>query len=217
MEENEVVLEQAQEVQQGDNVEMPLENTVTEPAPKEPGYVKTRIEKAVQKSNAELEARLRAEYDSKISALLDAKYESEAEKLVASGEFKSKDTALEYVKLKGGVQPEKKTTAPIQSEAKTVEARAQELYSQAVSVQEETGVDVLQIYNDSPAIQKKVAAGKLDFNDIAELYGGNKTPPVVRSANINAGGVVDFGKISNKQFASINEQLKQGKVIDLRR
>lgn len=80
----------------------------------EPGWFKRRMEQHDKKLNEDFQRQLQAvrdDYEARLTPLREASYRREAEQLVADGEFKSIDRALEYVRLKDGA-PVQQSTAP---------------------------------------------------------------------------------------------------------
>lgn len=197
----------------------------TQEAPKsEPGWIKKRVETAVEKRLAEVESRIRNEYEARMAPMRDAMFEREADKLVADGEFKTRERALEYVRLKGGApQPEAAPAAPRDDKGRFaprqddgVEARAQMLYAQAESIRETSGVDVMEIYNTDPEVKRKVATGEWTFIDVYKSLPESKgrVPSPTRSANNGSLADVNILKMSQGQRAKLNETLAKGGVIN---
>lgn len=191
----------------------------------EPGWIRRRVDAGIQKGLAamrsELESQLRSEYEAIIAPMRDRMLEQEASQLVADGEFKSKERALEYLKLKNGspVQTAQQTAQQsvqretprddngrfvkrdVQSDAAT---RAAELKSQADALMQEHGFDAMELFRNNETIKQKVVTGKLDFNDIYDLYGQSaprktSVPSPMRSANGAAGGDASVVRAMNDQ------------------
>lgn len=208
------------------------------PPKKEPGWIKTRVEQAVGKRIAEVEARIRAEYEAKMAPLQEVMFEREADQLVADGEFKSRERALEYVRLKNGApqtsaqQTGQKDTQPQQpardeqgrfTTPKTaqvpsdVEARAKELFAQAEAIKVASGVDVLEIFNSDPEVKKRVSTGEWSFLDVYQVVTGQRKPRVpspTRSANSGSLDDVDLRRMPKSQFAKLDEAIANGGVIN---
>lgn len=203
-----------------------------QPPQKEPGWIKQRINKALQQQ----ETRLRAEFEATLAPIRESMYEREADTLVAAGEFKTKERALEYVKLKAGVsvsaapaqdkQPLQRDAqgrfAPQQQEQQAdpvVKARADLLAAQAEKIKNSRGVDVIQAFNGDPDIQQKILSGEWDFYDVAEAVaqGGQRRPLApMRSPNGASSGGFDISKMSDEQFQKLQENLAAGKIYDAR-
>lgn len=207
------------------------------PPKKEPGWIKKRVESAVQKQLAESEARIRAEYEAKMAPLQAVMFEREADQLVADGEFKSRERALEYVRLKNGApQPSSQPTGQKDAQQQSardeqgrfttpktaqvppdVEARAKELYAQAEAIKVASGVDVLEIFNQDPEVKKRVSTGEWSFLDVYQAVTGQHKPRVpspTRSANSGSLDDIDLTRMSKAQFAKLDETISGGGVIN---
>lgn len=204
-----------------------------QPAQKEPGYIRQRVDKAVQKALQEQETRLRAEFDAVLAPIRESVYERQAEVLVASGEFKTKERALEYVKLKNGVNvsaaPEQPTEPqrdaqgrfapkPQPTEDATTQARAELLARQAEKIKANRGLDVMSVFNGNPDIQQKILSGEWDFYDVAESMAqpGRRTPSPIRNPNGASIGAMTIQNMSDAQFQKLQENLAAGKIYDAR-
>lgn len=187
--------------------------------PKEAGWIKTRIQKGVEKATAELENRIRAEYEAKFAPLMEAHLNSEADKLVASGEFKRRETAVEYLKLKGSAPAEKPKEQPRDEQGRfTAQQKANELFAQAKTIQKSTGVDVMTYYHNDPDVQERVNSGEWDFSDVYKhTQQQSKAPAVVRGGSGGNIDATDISKMSSKDFKALNERLARGEKIDARR
>lgn len=207
------------------------------PPKKEPGWIKKRVESAVQKQLAESEARIRAEYEAKMAPLQAVMFEREADQLVADGEFKSRERALEYVRLKNGApQPSSQPTGQKDEQQQSardeqgrfttpktaqvppdVEARAKELYAQAEAIKVASGVDVLEIFNQDPEVKKRVSTGEWSFLDVYQAVTGQHKPRVpspTRSANSGSLDDIDLTRMSKAQFAKLDDTISGGGVIN---
>ena len=195
-----------------------------EPAQKEPGYIRQRVDKAVQKAIRETEARMQAMFDAQLAPLRESMMERQAEDLVAQGEFKSKERALEYVRLKNGASvpttptDEEQTPRDAQGRFATkqqddpmVSARAQLLAAQADKIRDRKGLDVMQAFNTNPDIRDKVLSGEWDFYDVAENM--HRLPPTIRTTNgASGGGSIDIAHMTDEQFERLNQNLAAGKT-----
>lgn len=212
--------------------EQPVEQQQTsEPQqqPKEPGWMKGRIDAAVNKAIRESEARIRGEYEQRISRMQETLWDREAQDLVAAGEFKSLDRAKEYIRLKGGAAPATETNEPPrdehgrftkqQGDDPAVTARAQVLASQAQKIKEKRGVDVMQAFNDDPKIKQKVVSGEWDFYDVAEQLGSTSkhVPAPVRTPNGANTASFSFSNMSDDQWKRFNQRLEGGAIFDVRK
>lgn len=195
------------------------------PPQNEPGWIKQRVEKAVKKAIQETEARMNAEFDKRLAPIRESMYERQADDLVSTGEFKTFETALEYVKLKNGVvDTPKPQTQPRDDQGRfassdaAVKARADILAKQAQKIRSNRGLDVIGAFNQDETIKEKVISGEWDFYDVADAISPQKrTPTPVRSPNggENFSGV-SIRNMSDEQFRRLQENLASGKVYDAR-
>lgn len=195
------------------------EPTQTEPdQPKgttEPGWIKKRVNSAVQKAVAETEARLKAQYDAQLAPIRQRMIEQEAQELVRSGEFKSKDRAIEYLQLKGGM-PANNTqpvTQPAQSKDATVDVRAQMLAQQAQKIKANKGIDVMAAWQSDDDIRQKIASGEWDFYDVADSLSSKpkRTASPMRSPNGASGTEKSsIASMSKEQFRRLEKRLEEG-------
>lgn len=208
----------------------------TAPAAKEPGWIKQRVAKEVEKARRAWEA----EQTEKLRPLYESMYDRQAEDLVRQGEFKSLDRAKEYVRLKGGVftgpsddaaQPEKEegpkrdaqgrftsnAQQPATDQDPALKARADLLYKQAQKISAK-GTDVMKAFNEDEGIRQKVASGEWDFYDVAEhIQSGKHVPTPVRSPNGAQTGGLSIASMSDAQFARLQQNLSNGKRYDARK
>ena len=197
---------------------------ITEPTqeqPKEPGYIRQRIDKAVAKA---LENQ-RAEFEKMLEPLRDSMYERQAMQLVEQGEFKSQERALEYVRMKAGAsvsavpQPEP-TPAPRDEQGRfapkedpQARARAELLSHQAEKIKNTRGIDVMQTFNDDPTVQQRVLSGEWDFYDVAD-YKRPMAP--MRTPNGANTAAFNISNMSDDQFDKLLENLAAGKLYGAR-
>lgn len=207
----------------------PAKESAKEPA-KEPGWVKKRIESALEKRLPELLAaereKIRAEYDLRLKPLLEAQMERDAADLVAQGEFKSKDRALEYLRLKQGVPipPSVPSEAPRNERGQFVKPdpevreRAARLFAQAEYALEMDGIDAMEIYRTDAEVARKVNSGEWDFKDVVRaVKAAQSVPPPIRSSNAampQKRGPMDLSK---EEFRKLNDNLAKGVKVDMRR
>lgn len=201
----------------------------------EAGWIRRRIEDGVKKATADIESRLRAEYDAKLQPLREAAIERQADQLVADGEFKTRERAVEYLRLKGGLplqqDPEVERAARRDAQGRfaahdeppaQVAEKAQALFAQARTIRAINGVDVMEIYNTDPDVKQRVLSGEWDFVDVLKNMGGQAAraadaPAPVRTSNGVALGNMDIRRMSPTQFEKMDELLAQGGSIDMRR
>lgn len=196
---------------------------------REPGWVRQRVDKAVEKAIRETEARMRAEFEGTLAPIRESMMEREADKLVSSGEFKSRERAMEYVRMKNGlpgtVQQTEQTPqqAPqYQPDAET-KARANMLVQQANKLKANHGIDVVAAYNSNEEIKQKVLSGEWDFYDVAEAMQDSgtvrraRTPNLVRTpGGSGLSGKFSINDMSDAQFEKLQQNLRAGKVYDAR-
>jgi len=210
-----------------------------QPPATEPGWIKGRVEKAVRKAVQETEQRMTAQFQATLAPLYESMMERQADDLVRSGEFRSKETALEYVRMKNGqpaTPPAQQTqqqpardaqgrfTAQQEPQAEgqsnpVAKARADLLAHQAEKIKANRGLDVMQAFNANPEYKQKVLSGEWDFYEVADAMqqeGGNRrTPPSpMRSPNGVTPGKFDVANMSDAQFAKLQAALASGKVFD---
>lgn len=207
--------------------------TEEQPPAKEPGWIKKRIEAANKKVREEVRAEMRAEFEAILAPYREAEMGRQADELVTKGVIKDRDTALEYLKLKAGMnvsapaaeQPKDYSRdaqgrfAPKQQETQAqnetdaeVKYRAKTLAAQASKLQQR-GLDVTAAYHTDPEIQRRVLSGEWDFYDVAEAITTRRVPQPVRYTNgAGFGGGVDISSMSDEQYARLKENLAKGKV-----
>lgn len=195
------------------------------------GWFKKRMDDAVRKATPEIEARVRGQYEAEMQTLRDtvaklqsAQLEREAEGLVASGEFKSLERATEYLKLKGGLPIEEKKQVPARDDNGrfvSAQQRANELFAEAQTIKDTTGVDVYAMYTEDPEVKQKILSGEWRFKDVynahMEQEAKKATPAPVRSSNGMKLGDVSISKMNSASFDQLNSLLAKGTKIDMRR
>lgn len=229
---DEAIDENAEEGQAADEQDEPEQTTDAPKAKEEPGYVKGRIEKAVEKVRKEYESVLNPLRE-QISALQGRLLKADAQELVKKGEFRSVETAEEYLRLKQGLpastieepkgQPRNANGqfAPKQDangDAAT-QARIDMLKHQASQIKAKTGVDVIKAFNENPDIKKRIIAGEVDFYDVADEIGKQpkrgKPPAPMRSPNGAATSQPRnaIEEMSDEQFERLEARVKKGARI----
>ena len=203
-----------QEVDPSQPVEQP-----TQPTQKEPGYIRQRIDKAVARAVAETEQRMQAMFDQQLAPLRESMMDRQASELVESGEFKSKETALEYVRLKAGmpvqaqpVQPRDEQGRFTSQEDPMAQARASVLASQADKIRNNRGLDVMAAFNSSPGIRQKVLSGEWDFYDVAENMQSARVPSPMYTPNGASFEGLSINRLTDEQFEQLNRNLAAGKT-----
>lgn len=210
------------------------EASASEPPKKEPGWIRQRVDKAVAKAVQETEQRMQAMFHAQLAPLRESMFDRQAEELVASGEFKSKERALEYVKLKAGVpstEVQQSAEQPRDDQGRFVSqktdsdaevmARAKLLAAQANKIKDSKGLDVAALFNTDPDVKAKILSGEWDFYDVAEAMSKprRRVPSPVRSTN---GAAQDsnvaraINNMTDAQFDRLLKNLEEGKVYDMR-
>ena len=217
------------------NIDDGNQQTVQDTVPeKEPGWIKGRINKAVEKAVAETEARLTKHYEEMLAPIRESVFERQAQELVDSGEFKSLEIAKEYLSLKGGMplpkQQEQQNTKPerdangrfTSSNAPdpAVNVRADMLAKQAQKIKANYGVDVMAAFKDDPDVKQKIISGEWDFYDVAESLSesrSNRPTAPVRSANGSGVSSSSIADMTDAQFRKLQENLSMGRRYDMRK
>ncbi len=108
--------------------------------------------------------------------------------------------------------------APIQQpeENLPLKLRAQELITQARTIQAIAQADVMALYNTDPEVRARILRGEWDFIDVWKQMQPAQMPPVpVRTANGGV-GTMNIGGMNDQQFEKLNEMLKRGAKVDMR-
>ena len=115
-------------------------------------------------------------------------------------------------------QKHAQTPAPVQQSAENMELklRAQELITQARTIQTVAQTNVMALYNTDPEVRARILNGEWDFIDVWKQMQPAQTPPVpVRTANGGA-GAMSIGSMNDQQFEKLNEMLMRGAKVDMR-
>ena len=213
------------------------EQTQEPEAREEPGYVKTRISKAVNKAVAETEARFAAQIEAleaKYAPLQERLMEMDAQELVRSRKVADIETARELVRLRQGVQPQQEQVneQPRNEQgqfvsqnqaiemAKTSE-RIEMLKAQAEYIKKKSGLDVVAEWNNNPEIKKAVIEGEMDFYQVADQMQKQqkKRPPSpTRSPNgANGIGPHSIANMTDAQFRKMDQRLDEGVRFTIKR
>lgn len=208
-------------------------------AAKEPGWIKQRVDKAVEKARKAWEA----EQDKKLRPLYENLWDRQAEELVRQGEFKSLERAKEYVRLKGGVEVTPKAAEQKSAEPKrdangrftgnndkpdqdpVLKAKADMLFKQVQKIKARSGADVMGAFNSDPQVKQKIISGEWDFYDVEDYLQQNgvqgvttrHVPTPVRSPNGAKTGGMSIANMTDAQFERLQENLKNGKRYDARK
>lgn len=222
---NEVVEEEQDESEDlstitGEEEEQPAQ---PEPQATEPGYIKKRIEKAVNKAVAETEARMQAMFDQQMAPIRQKMMEDEAQELVRSRKVADIETARELVRLRNGQpaqaqveEPQQPRQANGQFAAKqdpAVTAKIDMLEHQAERIKASGGPDVIEAFQNNEDIKQAVVNGEMDFYEVAEYLKSQKRrpPSPMRSPN----GASSFNpnaidSMSDEQFEKMERKIKEG-------
>lgn len=121
------------------------------------------------------------------------------------------------------LQPEAQSHQPAQTETPVLsneqnlelKLRAQELITQARTIQAVANTDVMALYNTDPEVRARILQGEWDFIDVWNTLRPAQTPPVpVRNANGGA-GAMNINAMNEQQFDKLNEMLKRGAKVDM--
>lgn len=197
---------------------------------KEPGYVRSRIDKAVQRAVAETEARLTAQFEAQMAPYREQMLNAQAQELLASGKVKDLETAKELVRYRQG-QPQ---TAPAESQPRNeqgqftsrqegqaspaVQARIDMLQHQADRIRASGGPDVISEFRNNPDIRNSIIKGDMDFYDVAEqMKPGRKPPSPMRSPNGASGAEkTAIESMTDEQFARLVKKVQGGARYSIR-
>ena len=199
--------------------------------PSEPGWIKKRVQKAVDKAVAQALAAQQEQFNQRLAPLIAKMQEDEAQELVRSRKCGDIETARELVRLRSGQsanpsqmmgdrdeQPRNEqgqfaSKEQIAEEA-SVNARINELTKQAAKIRQKQGIDVMEEFNSNEDIKNRVISGELDFYDVAELMSKprrRKAPAPSRSpngaSNMSINGFLDM---SDEAFERMERNLDKG-------
>ena len=201
---------------------------------KEPGWIKQRVNAAVERAVADAVAKTKAEmesaYQAQLRPLRDSIIEREADDLVANGQIKDREMALSYARMKHGVfdapapAPQEAAVRPTASQPRDeqgrfasqdsdVQARANMLAAQARAITAAGGPDVMKAYREDENVRNRVLSGEWDFSDVAQALRepARSVPTPVRAAN---GQQVSRGAIAamtDEEFDRLNAEIRRGK------
>lgn len=209
---------------------------------REPGYVKKRVNEAVQRAlaeskesmRAEIRAEMQAEFDQRMAPILKKMEEDEAQELVRSRKVSDIETARELVRLRHGqpaVQPEAEKPAESTQQPRNaqgqfapkedpvVQARVNILGNQAEKIKAKTGLDVMAEFERNAEIKRKVLSGEIDFYEVAEMMKQpKKRPPApMRSPNgASNEGRNRIDNMSDAEFRRMEKAISEGKRVTLK-
>ena len=208
-------------IDDGQDVE---EEPAEEPEPQatEPGWIKQRVNKAVQKAIAETEARMQQMFEQQMAPIREKMIEDEAQDLVRSRKVADIETARELVRFRRGQTqpmeepPQVEQPAPRED---ATSARIDMLQHQADRIRQNGGPDVIAEFRDNPEIKAAVVRGEMDFYDVAEQMTPKKRPPSpMRSPNgANNVNQRSIESMTDAQFAKLDKMLDEGVRFTYRR
>ncbi len=198
----------------------------------EPGWIRKRVDKAVQKAVAETEARMQAMFDQQMAPIRERMIEDEARELVRQGAVKDLETAKELVRYRQGnpQQPANQQQMPArdekgrftQREDPAVSARIDMLAHQADVIKAKRGIDVIAEFNNNEEVKQNVVSGRMDFYDVAEQLAkqqnARKKPPAPMRSPNGASGYqsTPISSMSDEAFEKLERSLKQGARYSLK-
>lgn len=197
-----------------------------EAEPSEPGWMKKRIGKAVEKAVRETEARMQAMFEQQMKPIREKMIEDEAQELVRSRKVADIETARELVRYRQGqpmeesapqAQPRNDRGQFVSQEQVENDVRIQTqidmLSKQADRIKANGGPDVIREFSENSEVKRKVVEGEWDMYDVAEhmTHKSRKPPAPSRSPN-GASNVTPnaFSNMSSKQFAKFEQKLEEG-------
>ena len=195
--------------------------------PSEPGWIKQRVNKAVQKAVAETEARMQAMFEQQMAPIRAKMMEDEAQELVRTRKVTDIETARELVRLRQG-QPAQQAAEPQQQVQRNetpqddpvTTTRINMLAHQADTIKNETGMDVVDVFLNDDDIQEAVKNGEMDFYDVARMMEqqSNRRPPSPMRSPNGASGVAHnaITTMSDEQFRRMEKRIAEGARYTLR-
>lgn len=192
----------------------------------EPGWIKKRIDKALTKQRAELEAAYDAKLEAALAPFREQQIESQARELVRTGAVKDLETAKELVRYRQNQpQPQAQPTPSVQPRNDKgqftprrdpeTQARVDLLAHQADRIKERQGIDVTKAFMENEDIKEKVVSGEWDFYDVADhlrRQPKRKTSAPMRSPNgADGANVSTIATMSDEQFRRLDKSLDEGK------
>ena len=191
----------------------------------EPGYVKGRIEKAVNRAIEQVNAQWQAKFDAVIKPLEEKMMEDEAQELVRSRKVGDIETARELVRYRKG-QPAQQPSVPQEQPRQAngqfaskeqpddTATASSYLAGQAGRIKAETGIDVMKVFNSNAEIRNKVLNGEMDFRDVANQIKANqrKRPPSPTRSPNGVNGQINnpIMQMSDEQFDRLVERVRRG-------
>ncbi len=213
----------------------PAEEQEPEPkGPTEPGWIKKRVEKAVQRAVSETESRMRDEFERQMAPIREKMLEDEARELVRKGTVKDLETAKELVRYRQGqpqAQPKKAESQQPRNERgqftghrqAATDAKIAMLTHQVERIKGSRGIDVTEAFMNDPDVKQKVVSGEWDFYDVADHLESKKArpqrkaPAPMRSPNGASGSEKSsIASMSDEQFERFEKRVKGGERFNAR-
>ena len=173
-------------------------------------------------------------YQEKLARYEQMELEAEARKFAQEKNI-PEEIALDYMRMKKGMpaaaeQPRDdngrfaQQAAPQSAPDADVQARAAALMTQAAAFEKMSDGNVtkdaiLDAFQNDSEVRQKVVSGEWDFTDVGRALSGGqqRAPRVSRSASNGKIGTSTFLSMSDDDFASFDERIRQGAVFDARR
>ena len=201
------------------------------PQATEPGWIKKRVQKAVDRAIAQTRAEMQAMFDEQMAPIRARMIEDEAQELVRSRKVTDIETARELVRLRNGQpaqaqveEPQQPRQANGQYAAKrdpAIQARIDMLQHQADRIKESGGPDVIAEFQNNEEVKNAIVSGDMDFYDVAnqlrERSSRKRPPSPMRSPNGASGknpNAIDT--MSDEQFERMERKIKEGARYQLR-
>lgn len=203
------------------------------------GRMKSYEQRGYKRGQQEAEAKWAEEkksYEERLAKYAERDLQDEAAELANKRHIPA-DLALEYVRMKHGMNPTSEaqtqqrdsagrfaSTQQEEAPATSVQQRAAALMAQAESYEKMsdgavTKDAILEAFQNDEEIRNAVASGTMDFIDVGkQLAGGRKSAPrVVKSANNGGISRRSFANMSDEEFSKFDERVRHGAVFDARR
>lgn len=203
------------------------EQPAQEPQPSEPGWIRKRVDSAVQKALTRERESIRAEMEAQYAPIKERLLEMDAQDLVRRGVVKDIETAKELIRYRQGQpvvqeqQPRNENGQFAPKEDPATTARISMLAHQADTIRDKTGVDVLDVFMNDPDIKDAVISGDMDFYDVAsvisEQQNKRRPPAPMRSPNGASGTNPNaIESMSDEQFERMEKRIREGARYTLR-
>lgn len=221
-------LDDDQDEEEPQDSDEPEEEEEEQKQPSEPGWIKQRVNKAVEKALAQQ----KAEFEKMMAPIREKMMEDEAQELVRTRKVSDIETARELVRYRQGQaqQPEPEQPRDEQGrftsqeeviEQARTQARIDELRKQAAKIKAAGGPDVIAEFSENEDIKKRVINEELDFYDVADIMRKNtrrRPPSPMRTPNgVNGIGQNSIESMTDAQFRKLDKMLDEGVRFTQRR